>query len=198
MLSSHGNTRANAYDGDMTDTQWVTIERPGYFGARRDAVHADLDARHGPENWRLAWIVDGEPFSREQMTMLYEDSYFAFLSRETDILEQLLREACDVYDDQPSNVHSGLDYAIQETDRTHVQDIAIRRVVARLGRVFSGDQLIRIRDKDGNHPLSMTLSPGHVPFHRRDLLMTPEITGWWQPQSVESFYQSNKVLQIRS
>lgn len=182
----------------MPRTQWETLERPGYFGARRDAIHDDLDARYGADGWRLAWIVDGHAFTREQMTMFYEDSYFAFLSGETEILEQLLREAYDVYDDQPSNVLSGFDYTAQETDRTHVQDIAIRRVVSRLGRVFSGDQLIRIRDKDGSHPLSMTLSPGHVPFHRPDLLITPEITGWWEPLSVEAFYQSNKVIQIRA
>jgi hypothetical protein len=91
-----------------------------------------------------------------------------------------------------------LDYTVQETGRTHVQDIAIRRVVARLGRQFEGDQLIQIRDALGDHPLSMALSPGQVPFHRPDVILLPEIEGWWLPGSVESFYQSNKLLQRRT
>ena len=177
--------------------RWMTIGRPGYFGSKREARHAELDAEHGAGNWRLAWIINGHAVSREQMTMLYEDAYYEFMSAKAHITERLLSEASDVYDDAPSNVLAGFDYSVQETNRTHVQDVAIRRVVARLGRAFSGAELIQIRDNLGTHPLSMVLSPGQVPFHRPEWLMEPELEGWWLPGSVESFYQSNKVLQVR-
>lgn len=170
--------------------------RPGYLGSRRDAQHAAWDAEHGPDGWRLAWTVNGHWFSREQMTMLYEDAYHAFLVAHPAVLDELTAAARDVYDDALTNVASGLDYGAQETSRTHVQDIAIRRAVSRLGRVFAGSQLIQIRDNLGDHPLSMTLSPGQVPFHLPELLHRPELGGWWLPGSVESFYQSNKVLLI--
>jgi len=175
---------------------WITVERPGYLGSARDATHAQWDATYGPGQWRLAWLVNGHAFDREQMTMLYEDAYYEFLRYQVNVREQLIREARDVYDDSPTNVQSGLDYRVQETGRTHVQDIAIRRAVSRLGLVFEGDQLIQIRDNLGEHPLSMTLSPGQVPFHRPHLILTPGLDGWWKPGSVEAFYQSNKVLQI--
>lgn len=177
--------------------RWETVGRPGYLGSRRDTVHAEWDARFGGGNWRLAWDVAGHPFTRVQMTMLYEDAYLAHLAAHPALLDRLCAEARDVFDDAPSNVASGFDYSRQETAQTHVQDIAIRRVVSRLGRVFTGPDLIQIRDADGDHPLSVALSPGRVPFHRPDLLLRPELTGWWSPGSVESFYQSNKLLQVR-
>ena len=180
-----------------SDETWVTVGRPGYFGSRRDVKHAEFDREYGAGGWRLAWKVDDAAFNRQQMTMLYEDAYYEVMSAQPDIVDQLVAEASDVYDDASTNILSGLDYHRQETARTHVQDIAIRRVVARLGRAFAGDRLIQIRDELGDHPLSMTLSPGRVPFHRPDLLMQPELEGWWKPGSVESFYQSNKILQRR-
>ena len=181
----------------MESEEWIFVERPGYFGAHRAERHQKYDRLFGAGKWRLAWSVRGYPFSRAQMTMLYEDAYFVFLSQNEDVLEQLLAEASDVYDDAITNMKCGLDYDKQETERTHVQDIAIRRVVSRLGRVFDGPQPIQIRDALGDHPLSMTLSPGRVPFHFPDLLMQPELEDWWLPGSVESFYQSNKFLQRR-
>lgn len=176
---------------------WVIAERPGYFGRHRDERHRQYDAEYGSENWRLSWVVAGRTFSLAAALMLYEDAYCRFLESSTDALEDLIASAADVYDDALSNVESGLDYSRQETGRTHLQDVALRRCLVRLGRWFSGSALIQIRDSLGEHPLSITLSPGRVPFHRPDLLLSPELVGWWLPGSTESFYQSNKVLEVR-
>ncbi len=176
---------------------WVTVERPAPFGKDRDRRVREYDEKYGPGNWRLVWEVAGNAVGRDGIVMLYEDAYCRFLEQHADVLEQLLREASDVYDDAPSNVASGYDYDKQETVRTHLQDISIRRCVLRLGRRFAGSQLIQIRDVQGTHPLSITLSPGQVPFHMPALFRQPEATGWWKPGSVESFYQSNRVLQVK-
>jgi hypothetical protein len=181
----------------MTDRTWVTVQRPGYFGAERDAMHACYNDEYGEDGWRLAWQGDGRLLSRREMSVFYEHSYLVLLRDRADILDELVGVASDVYDDSPTNVASGLDYAKQETDRTHVQDIAIRRAVRGLGRTFVGPELLQIRDALGDHPLSLTLSPGRVPFCRPDLLLAPELEGWWLAGSVESFYQSNKLLQRR-
>ena len=178
-------------------TDWRTTERPGYLGQRRELRYSEWNARYGDGNWRLAWKI-GESFADFLgACALYEDAYYAFMLRRADVTEQLVNEACEVYDDEPSNVASGFDYLKQETGRTHVQDIAIRRSILRMGIWFRGTELIRIRHKDGTHPLSMTLSPGKVPFHQPILIEEPEIKGWWDLGSVEAFYQSNKYLQVR-
>jgi hypothetical protein len=176
-------------------SEWTIVERPGYFGAKRDKIQQGYDEKYGSGNWALRWQVGDALFTREQMNMLYEDAYYEYLRAHPDILKDLIQTASDVYDDAPSNVECGFSYDQQETDRTHVQDVAIRRVVSRLGQTFQGDELLQIRDNLGSHPLSMTLSPGQVPFHMPQLLL-PELEGWWKPKSVESFYQSNKVLCI--
>jgi hypothetical protein len=177
------------------DHNWVTIERPGYFGAEREAKYKEYNFRFGVNKWRLAWEMEGEFISWDEMVLYYEQSYFVFLQNNPDVLQELVTEASNVYDDAITNIKSGFDYTAQETDRTHVQDIAIRRVVVRLGKKFEGQTPIQIRDVLGDHPLSVTLSPGKVPFHMPEALILPELLGWWDKGSVESFYQSNKTLQ---
>lgn len=181
---------------------WKTVEdnqgRPGYLGKHRAEKYAQWDSQFGVGNWRLVWKWGSRYLDFVQACMVYEESYYQYLKNNPSILEELLLVAYDVYDDAVSNVNSGLDYTKQETDRTHIQDISIRRVVCRLGRKFGGDKLIRIRHDRGEHPLSMTLSPGKVPFHRPDRIIEPWLTGWWGAGTVECFYQSNRVLQFKT
>lgn len=180
---------------------WTTIERPGYLGKYRDKKRAEWDAKYGQGNWRLAWKIGETCADYLGACALYEDAYFAFMLANPDIVEQLVSEASDVFDDAPTNVGSAFDYAKQETSRTHVQDISIRRCLLRLGIWFRGKDLIQIRHDVGSHPLSMTLSPGIVRFHRPDLIEPPLEPGrkqWYFPESTEAFYQCNKYLQTRT
>lgn len=178
-------------------TDWQNAQRPGYLGKHRDDRYQEWTRRFGEWNWRLVWQIGDNYFEVEAAIALYEDAYFRFLDDNQAVLEQLVGEAGDVYDDSVTNVECGLSYFPQETNRTHLQDVAIRRSLVRLGRWFQGSNLIQIRDHQGSHSLSLTLSPGRVPFHRPDLIIGPELEGWWQPGSVESFYQSNRWLQVR-
>ncbi|KKQ35965.1 MAG: hypothetical protein US50_C0002G0025 [Candidatus Nomurabacteria bacterium GW2011_GWB1_37_5] len=176
---------------------WKTIEWPGYLGKHRDTKYKRWNNQYGQGNWRLAWKIGPIYVGFSEACALYEDAYFEFLKKEQVILKQLVAVASNVYDDSLTNVDSGFDYSKQETGRTHVQDIAIRRSLLRLGIWFEGKNLIQIRDSLGIHTLSMQLSPGRVPFHKLDLIIKPEIEPkWWKLGSVESFYQSNKFLQI--
>ncbi len=177
---------------------WQSVERPGYLGKHRDERYQYWDQQHGLGNWRLAWQIGEHCFDIEGAIVLYEDAYWRFLSQNRLILRQLITEASDVYDDSPTNVDCGLRYFPQETDRTHLQDVAIRRCLVRFGDWFHGPELIQIRDRKSSHPLGLTLSPGQVPFHMHWLIGKPELEGWWLPGSVESFYQSNRWLQVKA
>lgn len=177
--------------------RWVTKERPGFLGARRNRRYDEWNRKYQKGNWRIRWEVNGNTYDWLGACALYEDAYFEFMKARPRVVDELVRESSDVYDDELSNVHSGVDYTKQETIRTHIQDIAIRRCLVRLGVWFRGTELIRIRHSQGDHELSMILSPGCVPFHRPGWIRKPELTGWWRPGTVEAFYQSNKVLQVR-
>ena len=97
----------------------------------------------------------------------------------------------------PTNVQSGLDYSIQEDTASHLHDIAVRNAVSRLGREFSGDHLVEIR---GHTSEGYRLNPGQVPFHLPDKVLLPSQSAgtWWKSHSIEDFWQSNKVLVVRS
>lgn len=177
--------------------RWVTVERPGYSGGMRDQRIADWNGKYGEGNWRQAWHVDGQELDFLGICRHYEDAYVEYLKNHQDVLEELASEASEVYDDSPSNTGSGLDYSLQETRHTHIQDIAIRNSLKRLGRKFKGQKMVQIRDEVGEHRLSMTLSPGRIPFHRQDWIIQPELEGWWEKGTVEAFYQSTKVLQVK-
>ena len=178
--------------------QWVNVCNPGYFGAGRDKKYREYDVIYGEGNWRIAWRAGSSTVDFLGACALYEEAYVCFFQKNPAVLYHLIYFARDVYDDAETNVLSGMDYTIQETSRTHIQDIAIRRAVAVLGKKFQGLMLIQIRDHEGKHQLSKTLSPGRVPFHKPQLILPapPERRKpWWQPGSVEDFYQNNKVLQ---
>jgi len=177
---------------------WKTIERPGYLGKHRDERIKEWDEKYGKGSWRMVWKINNVLFGFLGVCALYEDAYFEFLKNNPEIVSQLINEASNVYDDDPINVSSGFDYKKQQTKGTHIQDIAIRRCLVRMCLWFRGEKLIRIRQEKGDHPLSITLSPGRVPFHRPELIVGPEIKGWWYPQTVESFYQSNRILQVKT
>lgn len=178
----------------MESNNWEIVERPSYLGKKRSQKYAEWDALYGPENWHLGWKINENFVDFLGVCALYEDGYYEFLRENPEFLYQLVDEASNVYDDSPSNVGSYLDYKNQETERTHIQDIAIRRSLVRMGLWFKGTKLIQIRHSQGNHPLSMILSPGKVPFHKPKLIVQPELVGWWDKESIESFYQSNKFL----
>lgn len=181
----------------MQKPEWVTIKRPGPSGSKRDEIFKKWNEEFGEGNWRIAWEVAGIFADFLGECALYEDAYFNFLLRHEGVRDTLINDACDVYDDAPSNVGSRFDYYAQETTRTHIQDIAIRRCLLRMGLWFKGESLIQIRGSQGEHLLSGILTPGKVLFHMPAIIKKPELAGWWDPGSVESQYQSCKVLQIK-
>lgn len=178
--------------------EWRVLGRPGYAGKRRDDIIRGRNKVYGPGNWRHVWEthdkygLDEWLLSNKGAIMLYEDAYYEYFKKNPGKLEWIAETASDVYDDSKTNVKSGLDYSIQESKSAHLQDIAIRRCLIRLGMRFEGEQLVQIRS-DG---AGAAYSPGNIPFHLPNLISYPELEGWWKPGSVESFFQSNKYLQV--
>ena len=184
---------------------WKPIDNnsPGYLGKRRNQEWQRRNQQYGAGNWQIAWLVSDNLLEYKEVCRLYENAYYEFFGKRPEILEHLLEVASEVYDDDPSNIKSGIDYLKRGAVRTHIQDIAIRNCLRRLGRNFKGKQILQIRDRVGSHPLSLALSPGQVPFHLPNLISTPsnlrQITknAWWLPYSVEDFYQRGKRICLK-
>jgi hypothetical protein len=65
----------------------------------------------------------------------------------------------------------------------------------RRGLEFKGKQLVQIRHHDNYW--GSQLSPGKIPFYEMKMIVGPNLKGWWDPNSVEDMWQSNKVLQVK-
>lgn len=181
---------------------WRNVSRPGYLGKRRDTAHAQFNATYGAGNWRLVWVVAGYPPDAPDLTfdfvkackLFYEESYFQWLKDRPDDVD-FICEFTECIDNSPTNVHSGLDYMAQEASSTHIQDIAVRNVITRLGRHFTGKrtELLVIRSADSN---GYRFGPGNVPLYRPEIITQPSLRPKWASAgSVEDFWQSNKWLQ---
>ena len=183
-------------DSQINDKQegWIMLHRPGYFGKKRDRIQNGYNTAYGQGNWRIQWQWGNQTIPFETAIQLYEDAYYEFLKQNKEVVDWLITTARDVYDNDESNVHSGLDYSIQENYSSHYQDISIRRVVLRLGKQFQGEKLVQVRSPTSEGCL---LSPGVVPFHIPEKIAEPRISGWWKENTIEDFWQSNKVTEIR-
>lgn len=173
---------------------WRTIYRPGVFGSKKDDIIKSYDAEYGKRRWRVAWQWGDDIIERGMAYQIYEDSYYYDSFIRCDLWERLRNTAAEVYDYDVSDVKSGLDYMIQ-TGPTHLQDISIRRVFLRRGWRFGGDELMQIRSSSKD--LGRDLSPGKVDFHMPEMIVKPHMNSWWNYDSIEDFYQSGKVLQVR-
>lgn len=181
---------------DRLGDRWRLVERPGYFGRKRDKKRAEFDERFGPGNWELLWVVEANsgPFALsfdEACRHFYEHSYIEHFR----LLPKLVDWVCtygECIDNAPTNVESGLDYTKQEAASTHIQDIAVRNALKELGRRFEGpaDKILVIRSIDSE---GYRLSPGNVPFFKPKLVTLPsKCPSWAYERSVEDFWQSNK------
>lgn len=182
----------------MPEETWVNRYRPGFFGRRRDEIIAGLNVEFGKEGWRLRWLIYDRALDFKQACQeLYEESYYQFLRAHPELVEKITAYK-DVYDNAETNVQSGLDYEKQEAYSTHIQDIAIRNALDRLGAKFHGTELAQVRGPD-SVGWTLGLNPGQVPFFAPETITKPSIAPRWAlPNSVEDFWQSNKWVQIRT
>ncbi|MCU0679424.1 MAG: hypothetical protein MUC28_03195 [Planctomycetes bacterium] len=189
----------------LDKTIWQSIDNnsTGYLGKRRNEEWAKRDEMYGQGNWRMAWLVGDNLLEYADVCQLYGQAYFEYFKMRPELMEYLVKIASDIYDDDPTNVEAGTDYSVRGEVKTHIHDTAIRQCVNRLGLKFTGKLLLQISTQAGEHPLSFALSPGQVPFHKKEYLSSPdnleEVTrdAWWLPGSVEDFYQRAKRLCVK-
>lgn len=172
---------------------WVKVERPGYFGRRRDEKIANLNTQYGKGNWKLAWVDDKLLEFEEACMMRYEESYYQFLKKRKDDVDFICSFG-ECIDNAMTNIESGVDYTKQEAFSTHIQDIAVRNVLVRLNRWFTGpkDKILVIRSADSE---GYRFGPGNVPHFAPEDITQPSLRPKWaKPGSVEDFWQSNKWI----
>jgi len=172
----------------------IILYRPGYSGGKKSLRDQNRNEVFGHGTWRTMFRWGDDIITYNEALMLYEDAYIEYFRKHPEELEWISKTGCNVFDNSDSNVMCGTDYAIQEAISTHLQDIAVRRCLIRLGRRFEGDHLVEIRGRDTE---GFRLNPGQVDFHLPQFLVTPEPESWWMQGSVEAFWQTNKIFLVK-
>ena len=110
---------------------WIPVGLPGFSGREKADRRARLDARYGPDGWRLAHLVRGRVVSPAEAIREYEEAYRVFLHVRRPLVAFLAEHCGNVYDESVENV---LDESYEQphTASNHYQDIAVRRVIAEL------------------------------------------------------------------
>lgn len=176
---------------------WQTISRPGQTGKNKTKIYTERDQLYGEGNWRQAWEFDGRIYTKPAVFKICEEAYYEYALNNRDQWLKLLALAKDVYDYSKDEVASGCDYS-KQLHYTRFHDICIRNVVKRMGWEFTGTKLVQIRwDANNPKPFLDQFDPGQVAFHKPELITKPSLKGFWKENTVEDFYQSNKVLQIK-
>lgn len=91
--------------------EWRTIDRPGYFGDKRDELYSEWNEKYGKENWRIAWQWGLQAIEKPEALQLYEDGYYEYFKKNLNLLDWLINNFSNVYDTAPSNINSGFDSA---------------------------------------------------------------------------------------
>jgi hypothetical protein len=110
---------------------WIPVGLPGFSGREKASRRNRLDARYGPDGWRLAHIVRGRVVRVSEAIREYEQAYRAFLLERPRLVAFLAEHCGNVYDDAVENVFDD-GYDQPATASNHYQDIAVRRVLAEL------------------------------------------------------------------
>lgn len=163
---------------------------PALVRALRDGELLDASPPEAP-----AWMLQNQsvtlPF--DSAALLVEESYRHYFQTNTKTLPWLLEDASDVSYGlgEPCGLGSR-EYACDRCRRLHVAAVAIRRVVDWFCYDFRGPCVLRLDWLGREHPLGSILYPGRVPFIHPELIRAPQASGLWLPDTIESFWQSNR------
>ena len=197
----------NFMEQDKSHSQWVTIEHPGYLGKQRDQKYEEWNERFGLLNWRIAWSL------RDNSVLNYPDLFYKvymagysdYLQKHPKEAEWLAKNASYTYDKDLITKEGAFDpYALYEVPGKDNQfhNVALNIALEHsLGIPFQGENPLQVREgKPGTPidtwPAGWRWSPGRIPARNPLLIPENDLTGWWQPGSIEDLYQKTKVLQI--
>ena len=173
---------------------WITVGRPAFCGRGTGRRQRDCDARYGAGNWRLRHRVAGESLELASAATHIERSYRAYFQRQPEVLDWLCAAAHDVIQFATSNVRSVATTTCRSESSRISTTSPCGAVLAELGRELRGEKLVQM---GGRGRTAQLLSPGHILFHKPELIAQPALRGWWLADSIECFWQSNRVLEVR-
>lgn len=187
---------------------WHALLRPGWCGTGREEREKGWDEVYGEGNWKIAWrMANGEVWDfLDVFWREYVGSYAQYFTRYPEELSVLSRYAY-TYAKNPADRGRAFDPLAaygKNGAQNQFHHVAINYAVGLAGGSFRGSEPLKIGGcvsgtSQEDWLVGEKLSPGMMPSLRPELI--PNVTMgdcWWQPGSIECFYQSTKTLFVRT
>jgi len=201
-------TKEKPCEKGMSKVNWITVDRPGYFGKNREVQEKLWDEKYGIGNWRLACQTpQGIVLTYDGVIQEYIEGYAEYFRLHPDEAKQITESFAYAYDKELVTKEDAFDpYALYQKPGKanqfhHVAfNIALERV---LKSPFKGSEPIKVRAGKPETPIEKWPAgwkwhPGRIPCVHPETITNREFPNqWWEKDSIEDFYQSNKVLQIK-
>lgn len=208
-ISIYGHVDYSMYVKEtlFIQNEWVTVERPGFQGKRKDAEIDRWNRTYGENNWRIAWELNNrEVLDFEDIFYkIYVPGYVAHFIDHPNEADDITDKYAYGYDkDLVSRIDAFNPNVLYNQPGVINQFHHVAFNIALewfLNKPFRGMTPLKVREGKADQPVSewpagWHWSPGRIATVRADLVPENGITGWWQKGSVEDIYQSCKVLQI--
>ena len=188
---------------------WVTVERPGYFGKRKEELEAKWNNEYGEGNWRLVWETpQGQILTFDEVFTMYIAGYTEYFRLHPDEALYLTDNYSYAYDKDPITEEEAFDprALFEKLGRPNqFHHVALNTALKELGLTFKGKEPIQVRagklgtDSD-NWPAGWQWQPGLIPAINPEMIRDDVVfeARWWNDGSIEDLYQSCKALQVKA
>lgn len=186
---------------------WVTVGHPGYLGKNKDQQIAAWNQEYGDGSWRLVWQMEnGEVQDFAEVFTQYVESYAEYFRQHPEEAQYLTQNFAYTYDKELISKEEAFDpfFLFEKPGHPNqFHNVALNIALENILELpFQGENPLQVREGNpGTDPTSWPAgwrySPGRISTSRPENIPQTELSGWWQPGSIEHLYQSTKVLQIK-
>lgn len=153
----------------------------GNHKENRDKFISSVNKQVGKGNWYWCFKAGKRLYSWQWGMQLYEDAYYKFISSDISLVKELVSYS-NVFEINRHDVDSKADYKHQQHSADHVQDIAIRRCLIRLGVWFKGREILDLNSSKFNH--------SKITFH------LPHLINDKKSKTIQSWLDNNRMIVI--
>ncbi|OGG26446.1 hypothetical protein A2960_06230 [Candidatus Gottesmanbacteria bacterium RIFCSPLOWO2_01_FULL_39_12b] len=190
---------------------WITQERPGHLGRRRDEKFSEWNGRYDSGNWRLVNVDQNDRLwtIEEIVFNVYAESYAAYFQdhpKEADWIVNNFSHAYEL-DEYPVPVERATDlYRTYNQPGIPNQFHAVAlnyALMYLLNKPFKGNKPLRVYPADEGKPPpeGEKWHPGRIPCLPKYLELInnlPDVSRWYSDTTtIEHFYQATKALQVK-
>lgn len=172
--------------------RYKITQYPGYLGDKKELMYKAWDKKY--KKWKLRWIFENQIVSFDEIFWkVYVAGYTNYFFSNHDEAKNLATKYSYTYDKDLITKEKAFDYKYllnKKKSNNQFHHCALNFAIKyNLNLEFNGTKPLQVRGKDsGGYKWNPGFIKSTVKFTQK------QIKGWWEPNSIEAYYQSHKVL----